>query len=44
MMSVFVFLSFFVFEIAFVFDENDEGAKTTVVERPRQLQRVKGPR
>ena len=37
--SVFVFLSFFVFEIAFVFDENGKGAKMTVVERARQLQR-----
>ena len=36
---VFVFLSLFVFVIAFVFDENDKEAKTTVVERARQLQR-----
>ena len=36
---VFVFLSSFVFVIAFVFDENDKGAKTTVVERALQLQR-----
>ena len=36
--NVFVFLSFFVFVIAFVFDETD-GAKTTVVQRHRQLQR-----
>ena len=35
----FVFLSLFVFVIAFVFDENDKGAKTTVVERALQLQR-----
>ena len=36
---VFVCLSFSVFVIAFVFDENDKYAKTTVVQRARQFQR-----
>ena len=36
---VFVFLSLFVFVIAFVFDENYKCAKTTVVQRARQFQR-----